>query len=614
MIRDRVDDRALALFFGALALYGLYWRVDVFIVDTFAVGNALANLAAGSLEIETIHFGPSDGATPGMHQASGRRLARNYGHVFVALPLLLALKGVAAVASVRIVLAALWSLAIWACADRVAAVLGDDRVRVGGHVASVALFAVNLAFARSLPEYYLPLVALQLVTLAAAAGTATVAYRLVRLFHGPRAGTLAGVATALVGPVGFWAGIPKRHAVTGFLALLAVYCFAESRRRDDLRWRAGAYVPACLAAWVAAHEGFVLLVALGSVDLLTARRTALRDVAALASVVGVALLPFFLTNLVLGGNPLHPPRMWQNYQPVVEAAAQSSSGGTADVTERAAAGTVTTGGSGGSAGATSVVRPMIAALGEGWGMAVGLFGRSLESLDPQRLFHVFVRSGHIPGVDYAQTGGETVDLTLLETAPFVAALLGAPVVLGRRVRRRALPSLHAVLRARRDPARATDLLAVAICALYGLLYLDKLPLHSTITVRYLAPTVPLLVYGACRLGPVRRVADGELDTVFGLTAVGALLAVIAVPLAFAGSAPGAGTLMQVHALADLAVAALLAGWLVAAPDREDVGAVVVALALAAGGAFLLLSGLAYFADGRAFALPLARALNGLIPL
>jgi 4-amino-4-deoxy-L-arabinose transferase-like glycosyltransferase len=282
-----------------------------------------------------------------------------------------------------------------------------------------------------------------------------------------------------------------------------------------------------------------------------------------------------------------------------------------DYTPTPGSGSVTASEPAGTAGGSSLPGGFSAVVG-GAGLALDVFlaqlDRGVRALEPRRLFHVVVRSGRIPGVDYKRTGGYTLELTLLESAPIVAGLFAAPIAIrARSVPTRATPGLL-----RRDPVRATDLFAAAYVAVFGLLYLPQLPLHSTITVRYLIPTVPFLVYGVCRLEPVHRVAEREGGRLAAL-AIGLTVAAIAfAAVALAGVGPG--TAMQAHGVANLAVAGLFLAWLVAALRTDldpRVGAAVVALVLAASVAFLLLSGVEYFGHDRQFALPIARTLERL---
>lgn len=638
--RGRKWSPAIALFLGCLVLYGFYWRVDVFIVDTLAVANALANVADGHLHVTTIYYGPTDGGMPGMYTDGTHLYGRNYGHVAAALPLLLLLKGLSVVADLRVVLAGCWSLALAGVARQVALATGRRRLGQVGIAVAILAFATNVAWGTALDARLLPLVALQLVTLLAAAAVSVVVYRLIALLYDERSGVAAGVAVAVVGPVGFWASIPKRHVVTALFVVTAAYLLARSRATGSLRDRALAYVPVGATAWVSAPEGLLLLFALGTADVATSPRNGRRELAVVGAVLLLSLIPFLATNVVVSGSPLTPPRLLTSFRganaalavepvasvgnpaaPATQTATPTptpmseptSTGGTATAattpTQTPTAETTSTP-AGRSADASSFapLAGIVAAAASVVTLLVDLLADGAAALDPGRLFYVFVRSGRIPGVAYDQTGGQTLELTLLESAPLLAALAAAPAAVVR-----ARPTLDELLAARTAPTVAVDVFAVSFVVPFTLVHLPRLPLHSTITVRYLVPTVPLLVYAAVRIPPVRRVAGGNPGRVAGWAAafgVGgglwlAALGALGLPV---------GGLMQAHAVVNLAVAAAVGGWLLVRPADDDVGAAVLGLVLAASVLFLLATGVEYFSDGRQFALPLARAVESLLPI
>lgn len=623
---------ATTLFVAALVFFGAYWRVDVFISDTVAVANTLANLADGSLQLATVYFGPADLHTPGVYVAEGRPYGRNYGHVVAALPILYLLKGVSLIAAPRLVLAGVWSVCLAGLSGRLATMLGTPRLRAVGVGLGTLAFLANVAFGTALPARLFPLVALQAVTLLAASGLVAVAYLLVAMLYDRRTGVGAGVGTLLIGPVGFWATIPKRHVITAFLVLLTAYLFARSRRSGLLRDRAAAYLPVGLTAWISAPEGVLLLAALAPVDLATSPDRDLRSMATVGTALGVSLLPFLLTNTLIAGNPVLPPRSLASLRAggvelLIEPSVASSNpvatpnpgvdGGTgaAEPTvgdDSPVAGTSGNGSDGGLSlpSARAMVATVVAVGSEMTLRVASAFERGLSALSPDRLYHVFLRSGRIPGVDYSQTGGETIDLTLLESAPLLAALVALPVV---RLRRR-LQSFRLMPTDWTTPHRATDLFAIAFAVVFTLPHLGRLPLHSTVTVRYLVPVVPLLVYGVFRLAPVQQVIRSAPRTVARTALIATVLGGLAWTAVFTILAPGPGGLMQAHAVSNLGVAALVVGWLVARPDDEGLGAVVLGLATAAMCLFLLGTGFEYFADGREYLLPAARLLETAIPI
>ena len=644
--RDRLfravfaDHVGASLFLGALAFTAFYWRVGFFINDNWAIANAMVGVGDGQLAYTRNVYGGDSWAAPGTYVADGNLCGRNYGHVFLSLPALWALEFLSAVADLRIALAGCWSLLLLALSAAVGTVL-DRRgafVALGSAVALVA-FAANAAVATPLDERWIPLLALQVTTMVAAALVAVVLYRTFCLFGDRRTGAFVGAVAVIAAPVGFWASIPKRHAVTALFAATALAAFAAGRDADDdrvsLACRVASYAVVGLTAWVHAAEGLILLVALLPADLLTARSNDRRSLAAVGVGLALSLVPFLLTNLAISGDPFRPPRLLRGYGGETELLADryvdggdSAAGGTdsSDGGDSAAGGSGSSDGGGVSGGAggdgsfslpsLTVLTDLLLSLSDSLFRRLSRFERYLNAgkavllEEPERLYHTFVRSGRVPGLRYGLEDQESVNLTVLESAPVLGALAGLPAVAYRSVSGSSLA--HP-----RDwsAERQTDLFAVGYVALFTLFNMPRLPIHAQVTVRYLVPIVPFLLYGVGRVpavGRVLRTAPRTFAwTYAGLVLIGGQLAVVALRVL----EPSLGEAMQLFAVANLAAAAAVAAWLLAdatvsrADDR--VGAVALAGTAAAGTLFLLLTGLATLSYGD-HALPLAGALAGVI--
>ncbi|QLK27532.1 hypothetical protein HYG81_08000 [Natrinema zhouii] len=628
------DRTGLTIYLGALVLFALLWRVDIFIVDTFAIGNGLVAVSEGHLHITQAVYEPTDPSTPGMNIFDGRLYARNYGQIVFALPFLLGLEAVVLVAGPRIAIAALWSFLVLGFCIQFGRLLERGRLAtlVGCGLAFV-LFQANLATATALPPRLFPLVALQVSTMVAAGFVPVVLYRLFAHAHGRRVATAAGITGVVLVPIGFWASIPKRHVLTALLALIALYGFYRSRVAiangdEGVAFRSLAYAAVSATAWIHAPEALALLAVLLPADLLTARSRDPRTLGIIGGVFVLSLVPFFVTNTLISGNPVKPPRLLSAYtggDVLVENADPGATGSETAGGESAAGSDGGTGpvDSDSSTGPTGVLTPLVSAVIatasagiDGTRDALDVFGGVLntgfDALSADRLSHVFLRSGRIPGVNYSQTGGQTVELTIAESAPVLGALVAVPVVAAKRIER-----THSVRQQLRDPLTQTDLFAFCYVCLFTLMYISRLPLHSTITVRYLAPIVPILLYGVFRLEPIRRVTNREWRpfalAVCGFTAIGVTIAIAV----FGAVNWSVGTIVQTHAIVNLCIAGVLAVWIVVATrtDRWDrIGALALALAVAAMAVFLLLSGLEYFGSGRQFALPIADLLEQYLPI
>lgn len=612
------DRRGLALFLGALVLFGLGWRVGFFVSDTVAVANTLVNVVDGSLTVTKSPYALTLGSQPGLYDAGNTVIGRNYGHILVALPLVVLLEAVTALVDLRLVLLAAWVVCLVSFAGQVATLLARPRFKTVGSALALGLFVPGVLWSSPLSRSWIPLVSLQLVVMLAAALSVTLLYRLLARVHGPRVGVAGALALLLASPVTFWASLPKRHVLTGTAVTAGLVLFVYSRRqqRGALAARSGTYAVLGLLATLHAFEAAFLTLALVPVDLLTAPRNRPRDLAAVALVGLLSLLPVFLLNIALTGNPLKPPRV---LSPVDVGAGVPDLGSDFP----------SPGGGAGSGGGGSDIIGLLGPVGaavEGYlaylGVVVGFLVESVVTgldrvSDVDRLWHTFVRSGRIPmsRVDYAVNEHETIELALLEVLPLAGALLVLPVVAARRVRDTAAGGLGELRAGLRDPGRATDLLAGTWVATLVVIYIPLLPLHTQITVRYLLPVVPLLVYGVARLGPVRTAVTEESQRLAGgyvTVVVGGTLLVVAV-LAFAD--PAVGEAMQFHALVGLAAGSVLGAVAVTWPLHRSPRAVATALATAAGVTtiFLALTALAYFPYGE-YALAPVRVAADLLPL
>lgn len=614
------DRLGVVLFLGTLVFVALYWRIGIFITDNYTIANTLANVAEGHLYLDHVVYGPESGATPGMKIHDGRLYGRKYGLVVAALPFLWVFEALGLVADLRIALAGLWSLAVLALAVHLGQLLERPRqATIAGAVLGVLTFAANVLLATPLDPRWLPLMALQASTMVWAGLLVVVVYRLVGHVYTRRTGLVAGMAVLLATPIGFWATIPKRHVLITMLAMVAVYAFYRSRGADPataLRFRAVGYASVAVSAWVSPFEALLLLVAIGPIDLLTARSNAPRRLAAIGGTFALFLLPFLATNYLISGNPFLPPDLLPAYtgqeQLLTGGGAPDGTGGT---------GSGTQGDTGHLfsgplipllVGLVSVVADTIA------GHLHRLWTRFLEPGltivvdDPHHVYHVVVRSGYIPEVA-ARDGDHAISLALLEVAPVLATLVAVPVVVVQGLR------VPATVRSWvESPAGKTDLLVGAYVTLIVIANLPRTLVHAQVTVRYLLPILPGLVYLVVRLPAVRHVIDTR-PRGLGFAYAGTVLiggqVLLLVLLVFD---PSLSEAVQLNALLGLAAALPLGAWalIATATDRRAprVGAVLLGVAAGTTTVFILLSGLVYFAYAGDFALPISQRLSEALAL
>jgi len=623
------DQAGLAVFLGALSAVGATWQVGFFITDTYAVANALANLAHGDLAIERVYYSLTLGGQPGLVAVDGHLYARNYGQAFLALPLYYGLAALATVADLGLLLVALWALVVGAFCRQVGVVLGRRaRFQTVGSVLAAVLVVTSVPLVDPVEDELVGLVALQVLSMLAVGVTAVAVYRSARHVRGRRVGVAAGAGTVLTTPLWFWAAVPKRHTLTAAVVAVLLFWFATSREPGgqirlpvagrrvyrSLALRVAGYLLVGLLAWVHAFEGIVLLGVFGLADLTTASTTSRRVLVAIAVAVTVGFAPFVATNVAVTGDPLQPPRLAPSYfgaQDEYTIGPEGGVTGPADqsTTDGEAVGTSgdENGGSAGedsgeSAGDTAeqagdgdeppgtASDPSRAPSFDPFAGAVG-FGERVTSYGgrfaetagsaPARLYRTYVRSGRADALtDYHVNDEEAIELSLLESNPLFGGVLGG-----------LLAGLGAVV------------------AGFGALYFPFLPLFSQLTVRYLLPAVPALVYLLGRVPAVATAVETRPRLLAGWYGGAVAAGLLGLTVAGAWLEPAVGEAMQLHALVNLAACGVLTIAVVvtaAGADRDTrVRTAAVATAGAATTVLVVAMQLAYFEYGT-YAVPVVR--------
>lgn len=588
------DRLGLAVFLGGLCFFTFYWRVGVFITDTNAILNTLVNVAEGHLYIDQAPYGAGKIA-PGTYVSGERAYGRNYAVVFATLPVYLGLDALATVLDVGLLVVGLWPLTLVAFTMTLGTILNKSSITVAGSAFALAVFLANVPLAAPLDPALLPVVSLQLVTMVVTAMCGVFVYRLLAQMHTSQIGVLAAGAVFLGTPVAFWAAFPKRHSFTILLLFATAYAFYRSRvePEHELRYRSLAYVPVGLMAWIHSAEALILFLPLVAVDIPTATTNDRRSLGVVALVFLVSMIPFFLTNFAISGNPLEPPRMLTPYDKTAEEVPlQSGGGGTGDLFGDSLPGQILSK----TIGIGSVFGSLL------------VDGVVVTITEPSRVFRTLIRSGFLPEAAELDNS-EAISLTVLEAAPILAALLALPVLVARRVSQtgRNAIRVHAG-----TPAGAVDLFALGCALLVFVLYIPRLPNNAQVTVRYLHPLYPLGVYALARTPQfrdtvVKQIQPALWSYVLGVLVGGQLLVITIVLLD-----PGFGESIQLHALVALATATILGVWTIASLVSDEVpnsyGGVAMGLTAAVSTVFVLLALLWHFTYASVYAVPVLEHL------
>lgn len=604
------DTRGQLLFLGALLVYFLTWRKGVFINDTYVIANTLVAVADGHLFIDQVRFGPPTGLSPGMNVVDGKLYGRNYGQVFLALPVLWALQGLFQVVEPAIAISAIFSLLLLGFAIQLGKVLGgENRLRVAGSIIAVMLFGMNILVARETDQYFVPIFALQLATLVTAAFIPVFVYRLLSRVDDRTSAVLAGIVVIVATPVTFWATIPKRHSLTTLLVIVSLYCLYRSREGNDyhraLHFRSLAYATVGLTAWIHAGEGLVLLFALTLIDLPTAPSNRPRDLVFVGGVFLVSLLPFLITNTVISGNPLEPPRLLTRLE---DSKTVLGTGSEMNHTSENTGGKISGGTADGSTltifflTLSGIIDVAISVVER---TALSMYRGVLALLEPQRVYQTFIRSG--TQGEYLTTPKHAArNLSVLESMPLLSVLLLIPLLSYKNHNSTPTSEAEGI-----PAVRVVDYAVFAYTGLLLLVTMPTLPIHASVTVRYLHPIYPLGVYAIFRFTHLPTlVKENRMAFVWTYTPgviIGGQLFILAVVLM---GLPELSAI-QLYAKISLTTGAgvvLVAGYSLWNDRANSTATVAVALATAVTTVFLLVAAFELYQAGLELFLPISNVL------
>jgi len=596
------DQIGLLVFLASICAFGLIWRTDIFITDTYALANALYNFSNGQLFLVDAAYGPQV-ETIGVRQAPGGHIARNYGAIILSLPIWVLLEGLILVTDLRITLIGGYSLALLAFGVQLGRLRASDRIVFAACLGTLLFFIVNVGLATPLDATQTHLYALQLLHICVAAFAPVMLYRLLtRLGSPPEA--IAGAGLLVFGtPLAIWAAVPKRHVLIGTAVLVIAYTLYRSRADHQgtpggvtnsevspVGFRALAYATVGLYAWINAPEALVLLVIVLFVDVPTASNNHPRALAFIGSVFVLSLLPFFITNHVLVGSPMTPPQL------------PSGGGGTAADT------------AGGSTGQqlVQVVPPLVWRVVRPFRILVHelIAGGSVLLRDPEGMYAVLIRSGDTTAA-LGIFGLESTNLSVLESAPPLAGLVGWIGIIWRQRDALSLPERPV------SGGTLVSLFAVSAIVVFTLFYANRLQGHAQLTVRYLFVIYPLGTYLLCRLPVVQRTLAEHWRVLAWSAAVTVLIGGQVLAVGIFWTTDSLGEAIQLHGVLSVGTAVPLALW--ALIGRSDgwfgrLGGILLGSTTALAWLFGLFVAIEYYPLGNAQLLPIVRIVADVLTL
>ena len=327
------DNTSSLIFYASLALFIAIWNINIFLNDEVTLAGQLFNLVHGSLSMavmpdkiyEGLGFGTS---APILGFTLEGKVYAFYTHAVpvFATPFYYLLYVANITIGIRLFFTTIESFSIF----MIAMLLGKrcGRARLGAYVGiftALVLFSVNAYIGSTMAplvfEQWGALMAIQLLNIVATALTMVISYRIFnRYFHSTRLGEFGAIYLLIATPLTFWAVASKDHALSVFLIVASIGSFYKYLLDGKAVNRYISYALVGLTVWVRIFDALPLFAAIFLTDVVTSRGRMKSSLTAFATVI-FSLIPYFINNYLLFGNPLLSPVYLSAHQ---ELASESS--------------------------------------------------------------------------------------------------------------------------------------------------------------------------------------------------------------------------------------------------------------------------------------------------
>jgi Dolichyl-phosphate-mannose-protein mannosyltransferase len=324
------DDTSTLFFFASLAFCLALWNLNIFINDEVTLAAQLINLGHGVLSLETTPTLLYEGLSFG---ASGPMLAFTYqGHVYAfythalavfAAPFYGLLYVISATVGIRLFFAGLWSFSIFMVSRLLGRRWGKPRLgRDLGVFVGLGLLIINGYVATKLPplvfDQWGALMAIQLFNILATSVIVILSLSIFRRYFDDGRVAAFGAAYILVAtPVTFWAVAAKDHTASVLLIVASIWSLYTYLLDGKTRYRYLSYALVGLSFWVRVFDAIPLFIAIVVTDLLTSEGRIKAVVTAVMSVT-LAMVPYFINNYLLFGNPFLSPVYLSAHQEIAQ--------------------------------------------------------------------------------------------------------------------------------------------------------------------------------------------------------------------------------------------------------------------------------------------------------
>lgn len=291
----------LLVFFSSMFVFISFAGTRLFLSDEGVILDQFYNLINGSLALKIAKIN----ANNGMFITIGDNLYGKFSYslLILSVPTYYIMKIIDSFYGAHLFILQLWAVSGSIVIFLIGKIRNLKHAILGGMVSYLILVTANLYFFKPI---YFPkwgeLMSIEFTNIMISSFLILIIYLFFKNFFSVKIALFASFFILFATPIPFYAISLKHHVLTLFLTLMSFYFFYKNYEKKDNKFIYLAYLFAGICVWTRILDGLVILATLLITDVLIFRR-GIKYIISISMVILIALLPFFILNFLILGNP-----------------------------------------------------------------------------------------------------------------------------------------------------------------------------------------------------------------------------------------------------------------------------------------------------------------------
>lgn len=291
----------LLVFFSSMFVFISLAGTRLFFSDEGIILDQFYNLINGSLALKIAKIN----VDKGIFMTIGNNLYGKFSYslLILSLPTYYILKIMDSLYGAHLFILQLWAAIGGFIIFLLAKIRNMKHAIAWGMTSFIILLSANMYFFKPI---YFPkwgeLLSIEFTNIIISSFLILIIFLFFKKFFSEKIALFASLLILFATPIPFYAISLKHHSLTLLLTFLSFYFFYKSYERKDNKFIYLAYILAGICVWTRILDGSVLLLSLLITDFLIFKRS-IKYILSISIVILVSLLPFFIFNYLLLGNP-----------------------------------------------------------------------------------------------------------------------------------------------------------------------------------------------------------------------------------------------------------------------------------------------------------------------